>query len=442
MKALLSFSLFLSLIVSTHLSSYAAGKIAAGPIQGHTTAETAHFWILVDGAQTIEYQVVNLLTNDSSYQKQFSTDTLLRHKRYHLMTTVLDELMPNGVFQFITKVDGVVAGQQAFRTYDVVDQNDPQEFSFLTGSCAMKTPGVIKWSNGGPHNKIYAQMQQEQSDFMLWLGDNVYYLFGQGKNPKRMYNKRIRKRKTKKLNSFLKSRPQYAIWDDHDFGPDNSRGDFKHADTSLFIHKQFWPNPYFGLAEKGEKAGNFCHFNFIDVDFFLTDNRYTSTPPEAEKPHMLGAEQEAWLKERLLESEAPFKFVAMGSQSLNEYYHKESWLQYAAERQRIFDFIAENNIKNVIFLTGDRHHTELITKVLPNGIRLYDFTCSPLTSYSNKWPVDAENPDRVAGTFFNKHNYGKIRVATNPEGQRYCEISVMDKKGELVWQQVILSENE
>jgi len=44
---------------------------------------------------------------------------------------------------------------------------------------------------------------------------------------------------------------------------------------------------------------------------------------------------------------------------LDDSYWGESYAKYPKERNDLFDFIAANNIKGVILLTGDRHYAEL-----------------------------------------------------------------------------------
>src|SRR3972149_5407685 len=71
---------------------------------------------------------------------------------------------------------------------------------------------------------------------------------------------------------------------------------------------------------------------------------------------MLGINQKAALKNVLLESKATWKLiineVAISEFFALPYYH---WEGYAAEREELLNFIISNNIKNVVFLTGDLH---------------------------------------------------------------------------------------
>jgi alkaline phosphatase D len=94
---------------------------------------------------------------------------------------------------------------------------------------------------------------------------------------------------------------------------------------------------------------------------------------------ILGAEQKAWLLDQLANSSAQWKVI--GQQvifsELNvgwaalvddsfEYFDVESqfldiWDGYPAERKQLMDYIKENEIDNVVILTGDFHTTPLLS---------------------------------------------------------------------------------
>jgi phosphodiesterase/alkaline phosphatase D-like protein len=71
---------------------------------------------------------------------------------------------------------------------------------------------------------------------------------------------------------------------------------------------------------------------------------------------VLGAAQKQWLKDGLMNSTATFKFIMNGTpitQLLFQPYDR--WEAYTAERTEILDFILNNSLKNVIWLSTDLH---------------------------------------------------------------------------------------
>ena len=70
--------------------------------------------------------------------------------------------------------------------------------------------------------------------------------------------------------------------------------------------------------------------------------------------HFLGNEQKEWFKKTLLESKSVFKFV-INEVPFGDYifFPYDSWAGYYQERQEIIDFIQQNRITGVIFLTAN-----------------------------------------------------------------------------------------
>jgi len=203
------------------------------------------------------------------------------------------------------------------------------------------------------------------------------------------------------------------------------------------VFKLFWMNPSFGLPEL---KGITTSFRYNDVDFFLLDNRYHRSPSAMvnDKPQMLGKRQLDWLIEALKTSNAPFKMVAVGGQVLNSAAVYENMSVYEEERRMLLKRIIEEQIKGVVFLTGDRHHTELSRLQAENGTVIYDLTISPLTSSVHS-DTSEVNKFQVAGTLLAERNFGMLEFS-GPRKSRTMKIVVMDAEGEEKWTQTILAE--
>jgi alkaline phosphatase D len=411
----------------------ASRHLAAGPMLGHVTDTSARVWMLVRKTDHIDLKVWAEGQREPVQQRSWDTDTMFDHGPYHILLHTFGALKPATAYTLDVQLNGQPAGLQPFRTFP---SGKGFDVSFLTGSCAMRPPQAFRMFYPGPQEAIYPVMQAMPSDFMLWLGDNIYYLLKHMNVPEQMLEIRIKQAQVPEIDAFLRSRPMVSIWDDHDFGPNNAKGNFPLKDTALYIHTHFWANPANGIP--GTK-GTFSQFSLSDADFFLLDNRFHSTPYSDPQPHMIGPEQMAWLKAQLLQSKGTFRFIAVGSQVLNLLDKGESWHRYPQERQELLDFIAEHRLKNVVFLTGDRHHTELQRVTLPGNLVVYDFTCSPLTSVTHPSVLtgpEADNPQRVPGTMLAVHNFGKVSVQ-GLAGARVCTIQVYDPEANLLWEHAI-----
>jgi hypothetical protein len=104
---------------------------------------------------------------------------------------------------------------------------------------------------------------------------------------------------------------------------------------------------------------------------------------------MLGTEQKGLFEDALLNSKAKFKFVVT-SVSIQQTFvlPYDGWEGYGAERSEILNFIRDNEIKNVIFLTTDLHlnlmnkvYTNLFTDTTPVS---YEVVTGPIGAETDK----------------------------------------------------------
>ena len=277
-------------------------------------------------------------------------------------------------------------------------------------------------------------MAKTGAAFNIWLGDNWYtrevdYATVWGLN-----YRASRDRSLKVLQPFMASMPQYGIWDDHDYGPNDAGKEYIFKKESRAVFMNYTLNPSFGDGEEGI----YTMFSYSDADFFLTDDRYFRSQPEIKDSinsstnpgkTFFGAKQMEWLKNQLLYSKATFKFIVVGSQVLNPLNKYECMVQYPAERAELLNFINEYKINGVVFISGDRHHSEVIKLNTGGGYPMYDITVSPLTAgISTARGIEKNNEYRVANTLVEVQNFGEFSIA-GPKGNRVLKLLLKDKTG-------------
>lgn len=318
-------------------------------------------------------------------------------------------------------------------------RTDPPAFSIALGSCAYinDTPYDRPGKPYGSNYHIFESILAKKPDAMLWLGDNTYLRETDWNSRSGILYRYTHTRATPELQGLLGSVHHYAIWDDHDFGPDNSDRGFIHKEATLEAFRLFWGNPTSGLPEQD---GITSQFQWADIDFFLLDNRFSRAPDERKTGErtQFGKAQIEWLLDALKTSKAPFKMVATGGQFLSASAIAENHIKlYPEEREYLIKRIEQEGLTNIIFLTGDRHLTELTELKLPNGKFIYDLTVSPLTSGVNT------NPDvnvlRVPGTLVTEHNFGLLTFS-GKRLERKLTIKIFDALGNEKWKKEILSE--
>jgi len=318
-------------------------------------------------------------------------------------------------------------------------RTDPPAFSIALGSCAYinDTPYDRPGKPYGSNYHIFESILAKKPDAMLWLGDNTYLRETDWNSRSGILYRYTHTRATPELQGLLGSVHHYAIWDDHDFGPDNSDRGFIHKEATLEAFRLFWGNPTSGLPDQN---GITSQFQWADIDFFLLDNRFSRAPDERKTGErtQFGKAQIEWLLDALKTSKAPFKMVATGGQFLSASAIAENHIKlYPEEREYLIKRIEEEELTNIIFLTGDRHLTELTELKLPNGKFIYDLTVSPLTSGVNTNPDS--NVLRVPGTLVTEHNFGLLTFSGKRQ-ERKLTIKIFDAAGKEKWMKEILSE--
>ncbi|MBM2846483.1 MAG: Phosphodiesterase/alkaline phosphatase, partial [Bacteroidetes bacterium] len=194
-----------------------------------------------------------------------------------------------------------------------------------------------------------------------------------------------------------------------------------------------------------ETPGTFSRFEWSDVEFFVMDDRFHRSPnnsPEGPEKVMWGPAQLQWLKDGLVNSRAPFKIVANGNQVLNPISQFEALVNFKVEYDDLITFIKQNRIPGVVFVSGDRHMSELIRLEDSTFYPLYDYTSSSLTAgLSKPRGVEIDNPYRVSGTLVaDVHTFGVLKFS-GLRTDRVLTLECLDVDGNVRWTHTIRANN-
>jgi alkaline phosphatase D len=406
-------------------------KLIAGPVVGSVTKNSARVWIAYKGGGQNMMWLMD--TVDKTIYQPTGFSKINDSKGTAALNMDFTGLQPEHVYKavFIKEV-----GLHPKCVFTTQADSAVKDFDFLVGSCALMNTDFSRFVFPGFSAGIFETMRRRKSDFMLWLGDNIYYLGKQYNSYDNMFNRNLKVRNYfPVLQFFLAQQPNYAIWDDHDYGWNDADRSFPLKDTALKVFKGFWPNTY---NVDDSLKGNYFSYRYYDAEFFMTDDRFYRAPEGDTAGDYFGPQQVAWLKDKLINSNATFKFICSGSQVLNDSYYGESYAKYPVERNHLLDFIAENNIKGVIFLSGDKHFSEM-SKRDWKGYPMYDFTSSPLTSPVIKIRTNGfKNKYSVSGTLLYRKNFGIISI-TGEANSRSCKMEIFGIGGDKKWEYVVNS---
>jgi alkaline phosphatase D len=426
----------LLLVLLLALPGLALAQPRLSLMHGFADMSSITLWAQTDGAASVAVDFAPESVPGEPRRIERTTraeDDFVAHLR-------LANLDPGTAYRYAVSVDGKRVREGGFRTQPFwAFRGDPPDVSIALGSCAYLNDRFDRpndrWK---PAYGIYDAIAARAPDFMLWLGDNVYFREPEWTNAEGMSARYRQYRELPELARLWTATSHLAIWDDHDYGPNDSDTSFVGKGNALASFKRYWPNPTFGLPGT---EGVFGMVTIGDVDLFLLDDRFHRYPnryPRTPEKTMFGAAQLEWLKQALLSSRATFKVVAAGGQFWNQANRFEGLHDYPADKKALYDWLVEQRIGGVVFVSGDRHFSELLRVPRPGTYPLYELTASPLTAgvFENLPDVERENPDLVPGTLVLQRNFGMLRVI-GPRGARVLAFESYDAEGTLLWRREV-----
>lgn len=435
--------LFLFLFFSFFVSLAQNNTLQSGPMVGYCEMKEAMIWLQTSKVANVKIEYFSIDNPKEIFISNTHTTTKDVGFTYHI---VLDKLQQGKKYNYTVFIDGKKISlpyETSFSSKKLWQwrENAP-DFSVAVGSCnyiseeALDRPGKPY----GSGYSIYESIATKNPDIMIWGGDNIYLREADWDSQTGINYRYTHSRSIKEMQKLLAKTQNFAIWDDHDFGPNDGDRGFYHKYVVQKAFKNFWANKTYGMNDD-QNEGVYSTFNWGDAQFFLLDNRFFKSPNDRKtgKREMLGEKQLEWLIDNLASSNAAFKIIVIGGQVLNTAEVYENYSNYADEKNYLLKEIQYNKIKGVLFISGDRHFTELSMQSRENSYALFDWTVSPLTSgvVSADKVLKEKNTNRVEGSMFNTNNFGTLSFSGNKEN-RQMKLSLFDKDGNELWNKVIL----
>jgi len=435
---LVSFFICVSLFLSPEQASAQADFLQSGPMVGYSDFREVLIWV-----QTKAPADVTIGYFAQGEKERFTPTVTTTAAEDHIVKLYPSDVTYGTKYTYKLYINN----QYVARPYPLEFQTqtlwqyrtDPPSFTFAIGSCFYKNDPTDD-RPGKPYGDVYGIFEHivdKDPDFMVWLGDNIYLRTPDFQSERGIRYRNREARATPELQPLLGSVHHYAIWDDHDFGPNDSDRSYVHKKITEKAFNDYWGNPSTNATGEGGITGQFA---WNDVEFFLMDDRYHRAPNrslDATKDY-LGEAQLNWLIDALTASQASFKIVCIGGQTISDAAVYENMATYPEARKRLLERIAAEKIEGVVFMSGDRHHTEISRLERPNAYPLIDITCSPLTSGTHK-ARDEGNTLQVKDKTYYERNFGVVNVS-GTYGKRMLLLTIYDEKGAKVWDYTISQE--
>lgn len=262
------------------------------------------------------------------------------------------------------------------------------ELNFAFASCQHYTSGYYT---------AYDYMAEEDLDVIFFLGDYIYEKGGQGKLgrghlPKKeiitLQDYRIRYglyKSDPSLQAAHAAFPWIVTPDDHEVKnnwggegpPYENNEDFLSRRAVAFqayyehmpLRKESRPENIDMQLYRDFTYGNLVQFDVLDTrqfrtDFACNDGQHSECAERFDPSRtILGDDQETWLFNKLKESDTQWNILpqqimmAQGDRKSGQgtAYHMDKWDGYVTSRNRLFDVLKNNNVSNLVVLTGDSH---------------------------------------------------------------------------------------
>jgi alkaline phosphatase D len=414
-------------------SDFGYPRLMQGPMVGTVTDHDARIWLRTSG----EYPVVIEYGTDFELRSVEATEPVVPKKANdYTLVVALEGLEPATEYFYRILVNGegdkYLKEFPPFRFKTAPSKGDAAIFRVAFGSGAKFQDDRVQ--------PIWPVISGFEPDLFFWIGDNIY---GDALDPDILREEYRRQRDVHGLQPLLHNTSHLAVWDDHDFALNNHDRTNPVKEQALEVFKDYWANPSYGLPEV---PGVFFGYSYGDVDFFFVDDRYYRDPnadPDTPSKTMLGQQQFEWLQTNLKQSTAVFKVIVSGggfSKAKGE--GGDSWAAFLHERDRLFDFIRDDEIGGVVLLSGDTHVGEV--NVIPwserGGYDLYDLVSSPLAQRTPDSWLHRRPERRIRPVYFKGSSVGIVDFILD-ENPRLM-YRVIDIHGRNVWEPFVVRADE
>lgn len=351
-------------------------------LQGHTTETTTQ--LSVDVPNTIQCAYV---LKDTATGQVFDPITT-KVATFDGSDTRVDKLQFAGLelghkynFVITNKKDNKILDDRFLTTVDLNKQG--ARVALMSCMNASKTT----------RTKIWASAEAANLDYLFFIGDNVYGDNLLSHSSKLLWSKYVEGRKAIPYYHWKNLKPVIAVWDDHDFGKNDARGDYKNKTKNLEIF-----NAFFAQEADGKTLfrgpGNSSFFQAFNQNFAFCDNRYYRELPYADGTlSFLGVDQINFMTNNV-DKNLKATFLLEGSPWFGRTQkNMTSYQQVAPKEQEAFFKVIQSWGVPVLFGAGDVHFSEIssLDKSLL-GFNSYEIVSSCMHSSPKSKFYDNPNP--------------------------------------------------
>lgn len=409
-------------------ASAAGPGLSIGPASGDVRARDAVLWGRADGPGALFFRVsaspelehgldlAALASPDQGFAAALPVEGLEPATRYYYAAVAgPDHEEPSLALDRALEGGLLARNAGSFRTAPPEDEAAEAVFTWGGDLGAQFRPFTI-----------FDALLREQPDFHLLLGDTIYadqvWLASSLADYRRKYWENLA---DPHLRAFARATPWWAIWDDHE-----GANDFDSTWPGLPVARQAFQEAWPLGRQPDDPTRLYRSFRWGSLaEFFILDTRQYRSPDamaDGRLKTLLGREQGRWLRDGLLRSSAPLKFVV--STPPLRYASVDCWSGFRFERDNLLGFIADNRLSGLVVLSGDVHYGAVVEH--PEGIT--ELTVGPLAQE----PLDNSHllgQPRVRFTYNRGPCYGRGHLRPTPTGAEVF-LSIRDRAGRVLFE--------
>ncbi len=254
-----------------------------------------------------------------------------------ILRFAIDELDPATTYYYALENDGTSGPRIGrFKTFP----EGPADLRLAFGGCA----------DTGSNSTVFDEVRRLEPDFLIWNGDFHYEDIGNDDvlEFRTAYDRAFGAARRAALHESLSTA---YIWDDHDYGPDNSDSSSRGRLAAQEAFRQVVPHYPLPAGETGPvyQAFSYGRVRFVMTDLRSARNRDNGT--------MLGADQRAWLLDEITRAHEDHALVVWVSSVpwIASRSETDAWGGFDDERRIISTTLATRGLDRVLMLGGDAH---------------------------------------------------------------------------------------
>lgn len=227
-----------------------------------------------------------------------------------------------------------------FRTFPT--EGSEADVLIATASCAGYSPSMVGSTPNTSNATTFASIQARDPHVFVHMGDRHYRNISTGNAAlyRTAYRDVLANSQQRNLHLNV---PVAYVWDDHDYGPNNSGGSYVGKATAQQVYREHvphWPLPADSrMGGDGEIYQTFVIARIRVIQLDTRSERVSGT--------RIGTDQKAWLKDLLLAATEPVIVI----------HTQEPFRAYGStERQELAEYFEDNALTDRLVLVGGDNH--------------------------------------------------------------------------------------